>query len=115
MTQQHDKILIVDFGSQVTQLIARRLRETGGYCEIPPFQKAEEAFERLAPQGVIFSGGPASVPAAGSPRAPQAVFVRGRDEIVQRIPPRADASASRASRSFSRTVSRFFAHARRCP
>ncbi|HEV7874970.1 MAG TPA: glutamine-hydrolyzing GMP synthase [Enterovirga sp.] len=77
MTQQHDKILIVDFGSQVTQLIARRLRETGVYCEIHPFQKAEEAFERLAPQGVIFSGGPASVPAAGSPRAPQAVFDSG--------------------------------------
>jgi GMP synthase (glutamine-hydrolysing) len=73
----HDKILIVDFGSQVTQLIARRLRETGVYCEIHPFQKAEEAFERLAPKGVIFSGGPASVPAAGSPRAPEAVFKSG--------------------------------------
>jgi GMP synthase (glutamine-hydrolysing) len=73
----HDKILIVDFGSQVTQLIARRLRETGVYCEIHPFQKAGEAFERLAPKGVIFSGGPASVPAAGSPRAPQTVFDSG--------------------------------------
>src|SRR3954471_18278504 len=77
MTQPHDKILIVDFGSPVTQLIARRVRETGVYCEIHPFQKAEEAFERLAPQGVIFSGGAASVPAAGSPRAPQAVFDSG--------------------------------------
>ncbi|MCX5493907.1 glutamine-hydrolyzing GMP synthase [Kaistia dalseonensis] len=70
----NDSILIIDFGSQVTQLIARRLRETGVYCEIHPFQKAEEAFEKLKPKGVIFSGGPASVTDAGSPRAPQAVF-----------------------------------------
>jgi len=74
---QHDSILIIDFGSQVTQLIARRLRETGVYCEIHPFQKAAAAFERLQPRGVIFSGGPASVPEAGSPRAPQAVFESG--------------------------------------
>ncbi len=73
----HDSILIVDFGSQVTQLIARRLRETGVYCEIHPFQKAGEAFGRLNPKGVILSGGPASVPDAGSPRAPQAVFDAG--------------------------------------
>ena len=77
MTAQHDTILIVDFGSQVTQLIARRLRETGVYCEIHPFQKAGEAFARLAPKGVILSGGPASVPEAGSPRAPRAVFDSG--------------------------------------
>ncbi|TBW39820.1 glutamine-hydrolyzing GMP synthase [Siculibacillus lacustris] len=70
----HDSILIVDFGSQVTQLIARRLRETGVYCEIHPFQKAGAAFEKLAPKGVIFSGGPASVTWDGSPRAPQAVI-----------------------------------------
>jgi GMP synthase (glutamine-hydrolysing) len=74
---QHDTILIIDFGSQVTQLIARRLRETGVYCEIHPFQKAAEAFAKLAPKGVIFSGGPASVPEVGSPRAPQAVFESG--------------------------------------
>ncbi|MBK8083641.1 MAG: glutamine-hydrolyzing GMP synthase [Devosia sp.] len=72
-----DSILIIDFGSQVTQLIARRLRETGVYCEIHPFQSAGEAFERLQPKGVIFSGGPASVTEAGSPRAPQAVFESG--------------------------------------
>jgi GMP synthase (glutamine-hydrolysing) len=71
---QHDSILIVDFGSQVTQLIARRLRETGVYCEIHPYQKAAEAFEKLHPKGVIFSGGPDSVPRPGSPRAPDAVF-----------------------------------------
>ncbi|MGD9913234.1 MAG: glutamine-hydrolyzing GMP synthase [Rhizobiaceae bacterium] len=72
-----DSILIIDFGSQVTQLIARRVREAGVYSEIHPFQNAEAAFQRLKPKGVIFSGGPASVPDAGSPRAPQAVFDSG--------------------------------------
>ncbi|MGL4439157.1 MAG: glutamine-hydrolyzing GMP synthase [Bosea sp. (in: a-proteobacteria)] len=74
---QHDTILIIDFGSQVTQLIARRIRETGVYCEIHPFQKASEAFARLQPKGVILSGGPASVPEPGSPRAPEEVFSTG--------------------------------------
>lgn len=74
---QHDTILIVDFGSQVTQLIARRVRETGVYCEIHPFQSAQSAFEQLRPKGVILSGGPASVTEAGSPRAPGAVFEAG--------------------------------------
>ncbi len=74
MTQAHDKILIVDFGSQVTQLIARRVREEGVYSEIVPFQKAEEAFRTMKPKGVILSGSPASVTAAESPRAPQDVF-----------------------------------------
>ncbi len=72
-----EAILIVDFGSQVTQLIARRVREAGVYCEIAPFNAAEEAFARLAPNGVIFSGGPASVTAADSPRAPQVLFDSG--------------------------------------
>lgn len=72
-----DSILIVDFGSQVTQLIARRLRETGVYCEIHPFQKAEEAFARLQPKGVILSGSPASTIDIGAPRAPQAIFEAG--------------------------------------
>jgi GMP synthase (glutamine-hydrolysing) len=74
---QHDTILIIDFGSQVTQLIARRVRETGVYCEIHPFQSAEDAFRRLQPKGVILSGGPASVTEAGSPRAPGAIFDAG--------------------------------------
>jgi GMP synthase (glutamine-hydrolysing) len=73
----HDTVLIVDFGSQVTQLIARRVRESGVYCEIHPFQNAESAFTALKPKAVILSGGPASVPEAGSPRAPQAVFDAG--------------------------------------
>jgi len=72
-----DTILIVDFGSQVTQLIARRVREAGVYSEIVPFQKAEEGFRRLKPKGVILSGGPASVLDEGSPRAPQSVFDAG--------------------------------------
>jgi GMP synthase (glutamine-hydrolysing) len=73
----HDVVLIVDFGSQVTQLIARRVREAGVYCEIHPFMKAAEAFARLKPKAAIFSGGPASVPEAGSPRAPQAILDAG--------------------------------------
>src|SRR5438270_4380316 len=72
-----ESILIVDFGSQVTQLIARRIREAGVYCEIAPFNTAEEALRRLEPKGVIFSGGPASVTEAESPRAPQLLFDSG--------------------------------------
>jgi len=72
-----NSLLIVDFGSQVTQLIARRVRETGVYCEIIPFNSADEAFARMQPKAVIFSGGPASVPEPGSPRAPQAIFDSG--------------------------------------
>ncbi|MES2119509.1 MAG: glutamine-hydrolyzing GMP synthase [Pseudomonadota bacterium] len=78
MTVPHpESILIVDFGSQVTQLIARRIREAGVYSEIAPFNAAEEAFQRLRPRGVIFSGGPASVTEAESPRAPQIMFDSG--------------------------------------
>src|SRR5215470_11081331 len=73
----HDKILIVDLGSQVTQLIARRVREEKVYCEIVPFQKAGEAFARLRPKGVILSGGPASVLEQGAPLAPQAIYAAG--------------------------------------
>ncbi|MGO9743456.1 MAG: glutamine-hydrolyzing GMP synthase, partial [Roseiarcus sp.] len=73
----HEKLLIVDFGSQVTQLIARRVREAGVYCEIAPFQAAERAFAEMQPKAVILSGGPASVPDEGSPRAPKAIFDSG--------------------------------------
>ena len=72
-----DTILIVDFGSQVTQLIARRVREAGVYCEIIPFTAAEAALDRLAPKGIILSGSPAGVPEENSPRAPQALFDSG--------------------------------------
>ncbi len=78
MTVQHsDSILIVDFGSQVTQLIARRVREAGVYSEIAPFTSAEEAFHRMKPKGIILSGSPAGVPDEGSPRAPQLLFESG--------------------------------------
>ncbi len=70
----HDKILIVDFGSQVTQLIARRVREEGVYSEIVPFQKAEQAFLAMRPKGVILSGGPASVLDPDAPLAPQKIY-----------------------------------------
>ena len=72
-----DQVLIIDFGSQVTQLIARRVREAGVYCEIVPFQSAEEGFHRLNPKAIILSGGPASTSEMGSPRAPQIVFDSG--------------------------------------
>jgi GMP synthase (glutamine-hydrolysing) len=77
MTQTHDKILIVDFGSQVTQLIARRVREEGVYSEVVPFQKAAEAFHQMKPKGVILSGGPESVTMETSPRAPEDLFDAG--------------------------------------
>src|SRR3712207_8600002 len=77
MTHTHDKILIVDFGSQVTQLIARRVREDGVYSEVVPFQKAAEAIRTLKPKGVILSGGPESVTTDTSPRAPKELFEAG--------------------------------------
>jgi GMP synthase (glutamine-hydrolysing) len=72
-----DRVLILDFGSQVTQLIARRVRESGVYCEIHPFTIGEERLADFAPKAVILSGGPASVAETGTPRAPQAVFELG--------------------------------------
>jgi GMP synthase (glutamine-hydrolysing) len=77
MAAPEQTILIIDFGSQVTQLIARRVRETGVYCEIVPFQSADEGFKRLKPKGVILSGSPASVHDDNAPLAPQAVFDAG--------------------------------------
>jgi GMP synthase (glutamine-hydrolysing) len=78
MTQHtHDRLLIIDFGSQVTQLIARRLRELNVYCEIHPFNTVDDAFlDDFAPKAVILSGGPASVVHADAPRPPASVFER---------------------------------------
>jgi GMP synthase (glutamine-hydrolysing) len=74
----HDHILIVDFGSQVTQLIARRVREAGVYCEIWPFQQVtEDKVKSFSPRGLILSGGPASVTESESPRAPDFIFHLG--------------------------------------
>src|SRR5262252_1973895 len=73
----HDKILIVDFGSQVTQLIGRRVREDRVYCEIVPYQKAEVALQAMQPKAVILSGGPASVHEPGAPLAPMAIYEAG--------------------------------------
>jgi GMP synthase (glutamine-hydrolysing) len=72
-----DTVLIIDFGSQVTQLIARRVREQGVYSEIVPFNKADEALQRLKPKAVILSGGPSSVTEMGTPRAPDWVWSSG--------------------------------------
>lgn len=77
MTTHPDTVLIIDFGSQVTQLIARRVREAGVYCEIVPFQSAAEGFRRIRPKAVILSGSPHSTVDIGSPRAPDEVFSAG--------------------------------------
>jgi len=68
------RILILDFGSQYTQLIARRVREIGVYCELHPWDMSDEDIRAFAPRGIILAGGPESVHEANSPRAPQAVF-----------------------------------------
>ena len=70
----HQKILILDFGSQYTQLIARRIRETNVYCELHPYDVSAEFITAFAPKGIILSGGPASVNVEETPRAPQIVF-----------------------------------------
>ncbi|WP_269716771.1 glutamine-hydrolyzing GMP synthase [Caulobacter sp. NIBR2454] len=73
----HQRVLIVDFGSQVTQLIARRVREAGVYCEIHPFDKVEDLVDSYAPKAIILSGGPASVLETDSPRIGRKLFDYG--------------------------------------
>uniref|UniRef100_UPI0025B88938 glutamine-hydrolyzing GMP synthase n=1 Tax=Halomonas sp. TaxID=1486246 RepID=UPI0025B88938 len=78
MTDIHaHKILILDFGSQYTQLIARRVREIGVYSEVRAFDITEDEIREYQPNGIILSGGPESTVAEGSPRAPQCVFELG--------------------------------------
>ncbi len=72
-----DRVLILDFGAQTTQLIARRVRESGVYCEIHPFNMSDQAIASFAPKAVILSGGPASAAETGTPRAPESVFASG--------------------------------------
>lgn len=78
MTDIHsDKILILDFGAQYTQLIARRIREIGVYCEIWAWDHDPDEIAAFAPKGIIFSGGPESTTEAGAPRAPDQAFAQG--------------------------------------
>ncbi len=71
-----DRILILDFGSQYTQLIARRIRELGVYCEIHSTEITESQFEAFEPNGVVLSGGPESVTEEHTPRAPAYLFTK---------------------------------------
>ncbi|MEC7234043.1 MAG: gamma-glutamyl-gamma-aminobutyrate hydrolase family protein, partial [Pseudomonadota bacterium] len=77
MDQDMDRLLIVDFGSQVTQLIARRVRESGVYCEIVPYHSASEKFAEIDPRAVILSGGPSSVADTDTPRIPENILHSG--------------------------------------
>ncbi|MEE2524736.1 glutamine-hydrolyzing GMP synthase [Hyphobacterium sp. HN65] len=78
LAKHHERVLVVDFGSQVTQLIARRLRESGVYCEVHPYNRADRAFiEGFGPQAIILSGSPHSTHWENSPRADDAVFELG--------------------------------------
>ena len=73
----HSRILILDFGAQYTQLIARRLRETHVYCEIHPYDVGDDFIRSFAPKGIVLSGGPNSVTEGDTPRAPDAVWSLG--------------------------------------
>ena len=77
MSNTHDKILILDFGSQVTQLIARRVRDSGVFSEIYPYDVSDEFIQSYGAKGVILSGGPNSVTEGDTPRAPESVFALG--------------------------------------
>ena len=78
MTDIHaDRILILDFGSQYTQLIARRVRELGVYCELHPWDMADAEIRAFSPKGIILSGGPETVTLEGTPRAPAEVWALG--------------------------------------
>ncbi|HTW35386.1 MAG TPA: glutamine-hydrolyzing GMP synthase [Rhizomicrobium sp.] len=104
-------VLVIDFGSQVTQLIARRVREAGVYCEIVPFNKADESLRHGTPKAIILSGGPASVTETHTPRAPQTVFelgvpvlgiCYGQQTLVQQLGGRVEASTDK--REFGRAT-----------
>nr|WP_070959727.1 glutamine-hydrolyzing GMP synthase [Hyphomonas sp. Mor2] len=102
---KHERALIIDFGSQVTQLIARRLRESGVYCEIHPFNKVDDGFlDTYDPKAIILSGGPASVTWEDSPRVPPAVFSRkvpvlgicyGQQVMMEQLGGRVESGTSR--------------------
>jgi GMP synthase (glutamine-hydrolysing) len=102
---KHERALIIDFGSQVTQLIARRLRESGVYCEIHPFNKVDDGFlDAYDPRAIILSGGPASVTWEDSPRVPPEVFSRkvpvlgicyGQQVMMEQLGGRVESGTSR--------------------
>ena len=77
MNIHSDRILVLDFGSQYTQLIARRIRELGVYCELHPWDMSNADIREFAPRGIVLSGGPEAVVEAGSPRAPTSVWEAG--------------------------------------
>ena len=78
IVNQHEQLLIVDFGSQVTKLIARRVRESGVYSEVHPYNRVDEnLLEKFSPKAVILSGGPSSVIGTGTPRAHEAIWGLG--------------------------------------
>ena len=75
--KDHDMVIVLDFGAQYSQLIARRVRECGVYSQIYPFTVSAEEIRKIAPKGIIFSGGPASVKTPGSPRPDKEIFSLG--------------------------------------
>src|SRR5215471_11030008 len=77
LDQEHEGVLILDFGAQYVQLIARRVREAGVYCELHPYDVSDEFVRNFQPCGIILSGGPNSVTETETPRAPNAVFDLG--------------------------------------
>ena len=77
MEQKHDTVIVLDFGAQYSQLIARRVRELGVYSQIVPFNISAEEIKKMSPKGIIFSGGPASVSQEGSPRPDKEIFSLG--------------------------------------
>ncbi len=98
MTARRDLILILDFGAQYTQLIARRVREQKVYSEIHPFNLSLAKIRELAPRGIILSGGPSSCYDAGAPTISSEVYELGRADprhLLRRAADRADCSAAR--------------------
>src|SRR5580765_2935678 len=81
-TQSHERVIILDFGSQYTQLIARRVREAGVYCEILPFNTPASQIEAIKPRGLIFSGGPASVYEESAPHSEPSLINESNSPVL---------------------------------
>ena len=104
---ERETIVILDFGSQYSQLIARRVREAEVYCELIPYNTATEQITRLNPVGYILSGGPASVNAAGAPHVPDYVLESGRPVLAKAANDRCD-SVFLSRRGTAMTRQNFF-------